>query len=65
MVTNGGDPSRFDRHGGLPPEIKDEIAKMQAQQEIAYAQQQQMQNAAWQQGFNAAEQTFAAQRRPS
>jgi hypothetical protein len=65
MVANGGDPSRFDRHGGLPPEIKDEIAKMQAQQEIAYAQQQQMQNAAWQQGFNAAQQMFAAHRLPS
>jgi hypothetical protein len=61
MVANGGDPSRFDSYGGLPPDIKDEIAKMQAQQQIAYTQQQQMQNAAWQQGFIAAQQMFAAQ----
>ena len=61
MVANG-DPSRFDSYGGLPPAIKDEIAKMQAQQQIAYTQQQQMQNAAWQQGFIAAQQMFAAQR---
>ncbi len=54
-VSNESDPHRSERYEGLPQEIKNEVAELRIQQQMPDSQQQ-MLDAAWQQGFAAAHQ---------
>jgi hypothetical protein len=63
-VTDDSDPRRAERYDGLPQEIRDEVEMVLVQQRTQDAQQQLL-DAAWQQGFAAAHQQMLTIRQPS